>query len=233
MANPDKAKIVEGEEPAGVKIDGFTSLGEAVGEERERKKSNKPTTEKLSSTEKKQKDVRVSNSAGLPWDIQKALAQAIEADGGIAWFKMKPHSVKDICDRHPETFGLPGSRRRQQIRNKIKYWRTYSPDEYRSLLANFIARGPPVVANNRASNVTKAEKVASQVKLHTAMGQTVEEAIAQMQARQPDLFSPKMAMKSEAAAVKSEAAAVKKVERKKLPIRADQEYGASCCGVVC
>jgi hypothetical protein len=247
MANPEEAKLeskIE-EEPAEVEVE-LTSLGEAGGEEEgaadaegdgeeqgegaakgKGKKGNKRNNEKGKlPTRKKQKDVRVSNSAGLPWEVQRALAQAIEADGGIAWFKMKPHAAKDICDRHPETFGLPGSKRRQQIRNKIKYWRTYSAEEYRSLLANFMSRNP--TASSRTNSLTRSgsNNVASQqIQLQAVLGQTGQDAMAQIQSQQPDLFSVKMAMKAEAAAAK-------KSERKKLPIRADQEYGKLCCDMM-
>ena len=174
------------------------------------------------STKSKEKNVRVSNAAGLPWEVQKVLAQAIEADGGIDVFKTKPHAVRDICDRFPETFGLPGSIRRRKIRNKIKYWQKYSPEEYRSLMATLMARGPPI-SGRPIDARPGTKKAASKGQLQASIGQTVQEAMAKMQAHQSDLFSTKKAMKAEVAA--------KKLAKKKLPIRADQEYGTLCCAM--
>ena len=55
---------------------------------------------------------------GLPHDVQRALAQAIENEGGIRWFAQFG-CVKTLCDSNLALFGDTGSKRREQVRNRV------------------------------------------------------------------------------------------------------------------
>ncbi|CAB9504247.1 expressed unknown protein [Seminavis robusta] len=128
-----------------------------------------------------QKKIRVSNARGLPWEIQRALAMEIEAMGGMDIFKKTTHGMSTICDRNPAVFGLPGSRRRHQIRSKVKYWRTYTPGEYKALINSFVERGGTNASTNSALLLQQRNNMNMQYQMH-------QQATMQMN---PDCFPTK------------------------------------------
>lgn len=71
-----------------------------------------------------------TNKQGLSLTIQKALAEAIESAGGRDTFFDTHQALFKLCEEEEDTFGSAGSKRRGQVRFKVRYWRDISLEEY-------------------------------------------------------------------------------------------------------
>lgn len=78
-----------------------------------------------------------TNNAGLSNPVQKQLLQDIEASGGLQALKSKRRGIAKLCDTKAEIYGLPKSRTRKQVQNKIYKWYSLSEADYYRVLAEF------------------------------------------------------------------------------------------------
>lgn len=74
-----------------------------------------------------------SYNGGLSEHIQAQLLEDIEASGGI----YSNEDFQDIYNKRTEIYGQVGSERRQQVKNKISYWRKIPLEDYFLVLSNF------------------------------------------------------------------------------------------------
>ena len=77
------------------------------------------------------KEVNMKNE-GLSKTLLLQLLQDIEQRGGL-----HNVSLKRICGRNPEFYGIPGSQLQRQIQNRVSRWQKLTPSEYDLVLIHF------------------------------------------------------------------------------------------------
>ena len=76
-----------------------------------------PSSSTCTSLKNKQKESRTT-SQGLPLYLQRQLATDIQAAGGI-----KVCNLQRLCNLKPDIYGGKGSATRQQVQNKVDWWK--------------------------------------------------------------------------------------------------------------
>lgn len=83
-----------------------------------------------------------SNSRSLPEYKQKLVATDIEQFGGLAAVETKSFRVfadhfAELDEERAALYGKPNTKQRDQIRNRVQYWKKVGPECYNKLLINW------------------------------------------------------------------------------------------------
>ena len=73
-----------------------------------------------------------SNSAGPPEVVQRELLEDIEAGGGLTALSASKFGLRDLCDKKPDVFGERGTELREQLRQKVRHWKSLKEEEYQN-----------------------------------------------------------------------------------------------------
>ena len=78
-----------------------------------------------------------TNKRGLAESILEQLASDAEDRGGLFFLLTQKDYLKQFCAGKEDVYGQPGSKVREQVRNKLQRWGRLSPLEYRDVLLSF------------------------------------------------------------------------------------------------